>query len=65
MHICYFENNYPNQNGEGGGGAGWYLKTLSKELVNLGHQVTIIKRTINQRQENYIDDHGHPCNTRD
>jgi glycosyltransferase involved in cell wall biosynthesis len=58
LHICYFENNYPNQNGEGGGGAGWYLKTLSKELVNLGHQVTIIKRTINQRQENYIDENG-------
>ena len=56
MHICFFENNYPNQNGDGGGGAGWYLNTLSKGLINRRHKVTIVKRTINQPQENYIDE---------
>jgi len=58
LHICLFENNYPNKNGSGGGGAGWYLKTISKEHIRLGHQVTVIKRTINQPKENYIDENG-------
>ena len=58
MHICLFENNYPNKNGSGGGGAGWYLKTISKEYIRLGHQVTVIIRTVNQPKENYIDENG-------
>ena len=58
MHICLFENNYPNKNGSGGGGAGWYLKTISKEYIRLGHKVTVIKRTVNHFLPNYIDDNG-------
>ncbi len=58
MHICLFENNYPNKIGTGGGGAGWYLKSIAKEHIKQGHKVTIVKRILNQHRENYIDDVG-------
>jgi len=56
LHICLFENNYPNKNGSGGGGAGCYLKTISKEHIKQGHKVTLVKRTLNHYKSNYIDD---------
>ena len=58
LHICLFENNYPNKIGDGGGGAGWYLKTIAKEHIKQGHKVTLVKRILNQYRPNYTDDVG-------
>ena len=58
MHICLFENNYPSKSGAGGGGAGWYLKTISKQMIKEGHKVTLVKRILNDHKPNYIDDVG-------
>ena len=58
LHICLFENNYPNKSGAGGGGAGWYLKTISEQHIKQGHKVTLVKRIFNKHRQNYTDDVG-------
>ena len=58
LHICLFENNYPNKSGAGGGGAGWYLKTISEQHIKQGHKVTLVKRVLNKHRQNYTDDVG-------
>ena len=58
LHICLFENNYPNKSGADGGGAGWYLKTISKEHIKRGHKVTVVKRITNHYLRNYTDGVG-------
>lgn len=58
MHICFFEDSYPDKEGKVSGGAGWYLKILSKEIIRMGHDVTVIKRTINTPLNDYLDEVG-------
>jgi glycosyltransferase involved in cell wall biosynthesis len=58
MHICFLDGHYPNQDGTGGGGAGWYIKIIAKRLVERGCDITILKVTPNQSIENFIDDNG-------
>jgi glycosyltransferase involved in cell wall biosynthesis len=58
MHICIIEDSYPCEGSEISGGAGWYLKIICKEIIKLGHEITIIKRTVNRPLVDYIDDNG-------
>ena len=55
MHICFLNGHYPNKDGTGGGGAGWYIKMLSQNHVKNGNQVTILKISPNRFIENYIE----------
>ena len=41
MHICFVEIGYPRPSGIIGG-AGTYVNNFAKELVKLGHKVTVI-----------------------
>ena len=41
MHICFVEIGYPRPSGKIGG-AGTYVKHTSKELVKMGHHITVI-----------------------
>ena len=58
MHICFLNGHYPNKDGTGGGGAGWYIKMLSQNHVKNGNQVTILKISPNRFIENYIENSG-------
>lgn len=40
LHICYVETGYPHPHG--GGGAGTYIQLTGRELVRLGHQVSVV-----------------------
>ena len=49
MHICFISNEYPRK-GHYHGGIGSFLKTIAPSLVQMGHEVTIIGTTENERQ---------------
>ncbi len=51
MHICFLTNEYP-QPGISNGGIGTFLKTLSEQLVQSGHLVSIVGHTESDKRQN-------------
>ena len=47
MRICFLDGNFPEKDGSGGGGAGWYIKTIGKQHIRDGHTVLILKSVPN------------------
>ncbi len=55
MHICFASLDYPTA--AGGGGVGTYVRALGRELVRLGHQVSVIALA-SDRLESPFEDQG-------
>lgn len=51
MHIAYLSTEFPHNNLPAAGGIGSFIKNLSKELINLGHQVTVFIINSNKNAE--------------
>ena len=58
MRICFLDGHYPQKNGTGGGGAGWYIKTIGEQHIKNGHTVLVLKATPNVYKSDYIDQNG-------
>lgn len=58
MHICFLDGHYPNSDGTGGGGAGWYIKMIGAHHIKNGYNVTVLKVTPNHFKQDYIDNNG-------
>ncbi|HEB77111.1 MAG TPA: glycosyltransferase family 1 protein [Methylothermaceae bacterium] len=55
LHICYVEFGYPHPHGSGG--AGTYVQLVGRELVRLGHQVSVVAAWCSQCPHR-IEDEG-------
>ena len=58
MRICFLDGNFPEKDGSGGGGAGWYIKTIGKQHIRDGHTVLILKSVPNGSKKSYVDRNG-------
>ena len=55
MHICFVEVGYPRPSGIVGG-AGTYVKNYGKQLVKMGHEVTVICGRMDNGTDFFRDD---------
>ena len=55
MHICFVEVGYPRPSGEVGG-AGTYVNNYGKQLVKMGHEVTVICGEMDNGTDFFKDD---------
>jgi glycogen synthase len=57
MHILYITRELPPELPTAG--IGTYVDAISKEMVKIGHEVTIISGTLNNKERDYIDNGRH------
>lgn len=64
LHICFLTNEYP-QAGITNGGIGTFIKTLAEQLVQAGHQVSVVghtnERKVKRMKINEVDLHLFPA----
>jgi len=58
MHIVFVESAYADKSGKGGGGAGTYIRLIGRELIKVGHDVTVITDTDITENETVWNDKG-------
>jgi glycosyltransferase involved in cell wall biosynthesis len=55
LHLCFVEGYYPRHSGPIGG-AGMYVQTIGRELVYLGHEVSVICAKMDNNRITYFKD---------